>query len=178
MFAPVVGYYTGRSIHRKTVVKKVKEKLANQEGDLLSVLKVWNEGLFRERGMEVWLETPTDEGNILVDIPFGTDPRDIGKLAKKQARRFRIVVMPVPVGNRASVVSDVSAVSPVGEEGKWNYQPSSAAPVWTGNKNYTPVYQNPVEENRVSELPAGMPGEQIMVQIPVELDGSNANIRR
>jgi len=41
VFAPFVGYYAGRAIHRKTVVNKVKERL-ERDGDIRSVLQYVN----------------------------------------------------------------------------------------------------------------------------------------
>ena len=43
-------YRQGKAVHKKTVVKEVKEKLA-QDGDLRNVLRRWNESSFREKGI-------------------------------------------------------------------------------------------------------------------------------
>ncbi len=57
----MVGCYTGKSVHKQTVLKKVKEKLA-PDGELRNVFRRWNEGAFWERCVQVWLEAPTEEG--------------------------------------------------------------------------------------------------------------------
>jgi hypothetical protein len=91
VFGPAVGYYTGKAVHKKTVIKKVKEKLA-QDGELRNVLRSWNEGSFLERGVQVWLEAPSEEA--AVDVQPGMSRKDVEKEAKRLARRFRIVVQP------------------------------------------------------------------------------------
>ncbi|KAH7357051.1 hypothetical protein BKA65DRAFT_220616 [Rhexocercosporidium sp. MPI-PUGE-AT-0058] len=93
VFGPVVGYYTGKAIHKKTVVKKVKEKLT-EEGSLSSVLRQWNEGPFREQGFQVTLEPPTEKGEVLVDAWPGASSKDLERAAARLARRFRIVLVP------------------------------------------------------------------------------------
>ncbi|KAK6582071.1 hypothetical protein PZA11_005768 [Diplocarpon coronariae] len=94
VFGPVVGYYTGKSVHKKTVVKKVQERLA-QEGDLRSVIRNWNEGIFKERGVQVSLEPPTAIGQVLVDAGPGSNMRQTEKEAKRLAKRFRLVLVPL-----------------------------------------------------------------------------------
>ncbi len=89
VFAPVVRYYAGKSVHKKTVIKKVKEKLA-QNTELRLVLLRWNEGVFRERGMQAWLEPPSETGEVLIDVQPGVKQKDIEKMAKKQARGLQL----------------------------------------------------------------------------------------
>jgi hypothetical protein len=96
VLGPVAGYYTGRLVHRKTVVKTVKERLG-QEGDLRSVLRRWNKDTFEEKGFEAWLELPLDPGQLhkehLIDETLG-NLKSQKKAAKKAARRFRIIIIP------------------------------------------------------------------------------------
>ncbi len=115
VFGPAVGYYIGKAVHKKTVMEKIKRRLA-EEGDLKEVLKRWNEN-FKERGVMVWLELPPGSGEVLVDLPPGTDPRDIEKAAKRQTRRFRIMVMPCGPGGPSMSTQQSSPVSPT-DEGK------------------------------------------------------------
>lgn len=93
-FGPVVGYYAGKSIHKKTVVKKVKEKLAEGEGDLRSVLRQWNEGTFAERGVQASLEPPTESGEVVVDQWPGASRKDLERAKERMKKRFRIVLVP------------------------------------------------------------------------------------
>lgn len=86
-FAPVVGYYSGKSVHKKTVVKKVKEKLAG-DTELTLVFRRWNDGLFRDRGIQAWLEPPNESGEIIVEAVPGMKQKDAEKMAKKQAKRY------------------------------------------------------------------------------------------
>jgi len=88
---PVVGYYAGRAVHRKTVVKTVKERL-DRDGDIRSVLRRWNDQKFTGRGFQVWLELPVDGGEIVV--PQEKKPKSVRKAEKKTAKRFRIVIIP------------------------------------------------------------------------------------
>jgi hypothetical protein len=96
VFGPVAGYYTGRLIHRKTIVKTVRKKLG-REGDLRSVLRRWNKETFEERGFQAWLELPLDPGELnkeyLVDETLESTKAQM-KAAKKAARRFRIIIIP------------------------------------------------------------------------------------
>jgi hypothetical protein len=68
LLAPQIGCYTGKAVHKKTAVRKVKEKLA-QDGDLRNVLRRWNEGSFREKGIQVLMEAPSEQ--VAVDVQPG-----------------------------------------------------------------------------------------------------------
>jgi hypothetical protein len=81
VFGPPIGYYTGKAIHKKTVVKKVKERML-ENGDIRAVLNKWNQRNFKWRGFQVWLECPMDVGE--------TNPGT----SKKEAKKFKLVVMP------------------------------------------------------------------------------------
>jgi hypothetical protein len=146
-----VGYYTGKAVHKKTVVKKVKEKLA-QDGDLRNVLRRWNEGSFREKGIQVWMEAPSEQA--VVDMQPGMSGYDVEREAKKLARRFRIVVQPFDPRN-----------APLGQTG-WESEQSPVSPVishpgqrpdqifqgqgW--NQSQTPMkpYMAPVQQGHLS----------------------------
>ncbi|KAH6682725.1 hypothetical protein B0J14DRAFT_429419, partial [Halenospora varia] len=56
-FGPMVGYWTGRKVHRQTVASKVQEKLVG-EGDIRSILQTYNSMHFHEKGFQAWLELP------------------------------------------------------------------------------------------------------------------------
>ncbi|KUJ13213.1 uncharacterized protein LY89DRAFT_737192 [Mollisia scopiformis] len=153
VFAPVVGYYAGKSVHKKAVAKKVKEKLA-VEGPLRATLRQWNEGVFLERGIQLWLEPPKTNGEVIVDAPQDATPEQIAKIAKKQVKRFRFICTPYdprnkPLGTNYSPTSPLqsqnswsagqstpsqSPVSPEGRmfvnaDGKWNGHTPPAGPV-------------------------------------------------
>lgn len=88
VFGPPIGYYTGKAIHKKTVVKKAKERML-EGGNLRAVLNKWNQRDFKWRGFQVWLEFPTD----YVQTTPGA-PRYQAKAEKKEAQKFRLVVIP------------------------------------------------------------------------------------
>jgi len=99
VFGPVAGYYAGRAVHRKTVIKTVKERL-DRDGDIRSVLRRWNEQKFGPRGFQAWLELPVESGELKLE----TTPKDKEtpkkqrkaekKIATKIAKRFRIAIIP------------------------------------------------------------------------------------
>jgi hypothetical protein len=130
VFGPVVGYYAGKSVHKKTVTKKVKEKLA-QDGDLRRVLHQWNDGIFKDRGMQAWLQPPTESGEVVVDTTPGMNQRDMIKVAKKQAKRFTIIIMPYDSRN----------MSP----NQWSTQASPISP------------QDSAQDSGVQNTPSGHP---------------------
>ncbi|KAF7866844.1 hypothetical protein EAF04_005685 [Stromatinia cepivora] len=96
---PFAGYYTGRSVHRKKVLNKVKDGLMH-EGSLRATLHKWNEQTFRDKGFQVWLELPVVKGGS--DGEDEEDEEDQKKkkmsrkerkLKEKERRRFRILVI-------------------------------------------------------------------------------------
>lgn len=117
VLGPVAGYYAGRAVHRKTVIRTVKERL-DRDGDLRSVLRRWNETKFTPRGFQVWLELPVDGSEVLNSAdPKGKKTKQEKKVEKKTAKRFRIVIIPhtgklkhsQSQGDGWGVVSPVSA---------------------------------------------------------------------
>lgn len=94
IFGPVAGYYAGKSVHKKVVASKVKERLL-QDGDMRSVLRRWNECNFAEKGFQAWLELPV-EGDLVPIDPRTKEKKskDQKKAAKKEKRRFKIVIIP------------------------------------------------------------------------------------
>lgn len=92
VFGPVAGYYAGKSVHKKVVVSKVKERLL-QDGDMRSVLRRWNERTFAAKGFQAWLELPV-EGDQVPMEPKVEKTKDQKKAAKKEKRRFKIVIIP------------------------------------------------------------------------------------
>jgi hypothetical protein len=96
VLGPFAGYYAGRAVHRKTVVKAVKERL-DRNGEIRAVLRRWNETTFKGRGFEAWLELPVDGGEVKLDSISGKKPKQSKKerkIASKIARRFKIVIVP------------------------------------------------------------------------------------
>jgi len=98
IFGPAIGYYAGKSVHKKTVKKKVMAKLA-QDGELRNILRTWNEGFFRERGLQTWLEPPDS----------------------RQFTRFRILIMPFD-GKMAQPTRPASSPTSPTEASNWNGQ--------------------------------------------------------
>jgi hypothetical protein len=169
VFAPVVGYYAGKSVHKKTTIKKVRDKLA-VEGPLRNILKQWNEGVFMERGIQLWLEPPNvGTAEVIIDVPANSTPQQIAKAAKKQAKRFRFVCMPFDPRNRP-LGYDYSPTSPSQSQSTWS--PMSVGDV----KNGAYIPAGPVEVDAVrpvAEL-GGTQKKHEMVSETYELDGSTA----
>ncbi|KAH8601926.1 hypothetical protein B0O99DRAFT_486886, partial [Bisporella sp. PMI_857] len=93
VFGPVAGYYAGRAVHRKTVVKAVTKRL-ERDGDIRSVLRRWNEQNFAGRGFQVWLELPVDGGEVEIKEKKETKTHPSQKRAERKIkRRFKIVIM-------------------------------------------------------------------------------------
>jgi Domain of unknown function (DUF4646) len=174
VFGPAVGYYTGKAVHKKTVVKKVKEKLA-QDGDLRNVLRRWNEGSFRERGIQVWMEAPSEQ--VAVDAQPGMSSRDMEKEVKKMQRRFRIVVQPfdprsAPLG-QGSWGSEQSPVSPGSSHPVHSSVQMAQGQGWASNQAPVKPYMAPSQQSQsgsVNQQLLGHDGKPMgMVQ---ELPGS------
>ncbi|TEY75893.1 hypothetical protein BOTCAL_0063g00260 [Botryotinia calthae] len=100
---PFAGYYTGRSVHRKKVLEKVKDGLMH-EGSLRATLHKWNEQSFRGKGFQAWLELPVVKGEVNGDHEEGGTKKKLSRkeksLKKKEQGRFRIVIIPndAPMG--------------------------------------------------------------------------------
>ena len=82
VFAPWVGYYTGRALHRKTIEKKVSKELVGQ-GDIRTILQKWNGLSWAQKGFSAWLQLPDEPEEVR---PDGT---------KSKKRRFRILIVPI-----------------------------------------------------------------------------------
>jgi hypothetical protein len=94
VFAPVAGYYAGKSVHKKVVVSKVKERLL-QDGDMRSVLRRWNERTFAQKGFQAWLELPIEGDPVPIEPGKKEKKTKYEKKAeKKESRRFKIVIIP------------------------------------------------------------------------------------
>ena len=92
IFAPVAGYYAGKSVHKKVLISKVKERLL-ADGDMRSVLRRWNERTFAPKGFQAWLELPVLGDEVRME-PKVERTKDEKKAAKKEKRRFKIVIIP------------------------------------------------------------------------------------
>ena len=117
ILSPWAGYISARAVHRKTVQKTVKEKL-QQEGDLRSILRRWNEETFMPMGFQAWLELPLDPGELhkeyYVDEMFkNKGPKDQRKAAKEAAKRFRIIIIPNDNARPQSIPSVMEPAIPV-----------------------------------------------------------------
>ena len=154
IFGPMVGYYAGRSVHRKTVVKTVKERLL-QQGDLRSILQRWNEQTFAPKGFQAWLELPRDPGELYkeyqIDDTLENKDRKARKAAKKATRRFRIVIIPSD-DLMSTTIESVSAV------------PSST--ISESVEAATGGYRTPQElHDRPSDPPAYSPSKEGQAQV-------------
>lgn len=169
VFGPAVGYYTGKAVHKKTVVKKVKEKLA-QDGDLRNVLRRWNEGSFREKGIQVWMEAPSEQ--VAVDVQLGMSNRDVEREAKRLARRFRIVVQPfdprnAPLGQTGWEREQSPVSSAISHPGQSPEQISQGQG-WNQSQAPTKPYMAPAQQSQLgwgNQQPLGHDGRPMgMVQ--------------
>lgn len=166
LLGPVIGYYTGKSIHKKTVVTKVKEKLA-EESSLRFVFRHWNDGIFGERGVQAMLCPPTESGEVVFDEWPGASPKDLQKEARRLARKFRIVLMPFDarihsLGTLSLLESPVSPQSEISES--WSPVSPLAMEMETNSQQVPELQSNAVAR---SELPARTSSLQ-MVELPSE----------
>ena len=81
VLAPTLGYLAGKALHKKTVIRKAKERM-KENGDIRIVLNRWNQATFNRRGFRCWLEFPMDGAEAT-------------KADKKEAQKFKIVIMPI-----------------------------------------------------------------------------------
>jgi len=166
ILGPVIGYYTGKSIHKKTVVTKVKEKLA-EEGSLRSVFRQWNDGVFGERGVQAMLCPPTESGEVVFDGWPGATPKDLERESRRLARKFRIVLMPFDARIHSLGTSSLqeSAVSPQSDVlDSWSPVSPLAMEMGTSSQQLRELQSNAVAR---SELPARTSSLQ-MVELPSE----------
>ncbi|KAH8754736.1 hypothetical protein BGZ57DRAFT_860032 [Hyaloscypha finlandica] len=193
VFGPAVGYYTGKAVHKRTVIQKVKEKLA-QDGELRNALRSWNEGSFLERGIQVWLEVPSEEASV--DVQLGMSRKDVENKAKRLARRFRIVVQPydsrgAPLGREfKGGQSPVSLGSGHQGEGWGAKQVSITRQVGVINKRMDMVeipWCRSCQQTWGNQQPIQLGGQQVEMaqELPglaapfiAELDGGNGNFQR
>lgn len=150
VFAPMVGYAAGKSVHKKTVVKIVKEKLA-EDGQLRSVLRRWNDGAFKDRGCRAWLEPPTESRNVIMDMPVNATPKAVRKEEKKNAKRFRIVIM--PCDPRDLPVSS-TGWSPLTQSSN-GWSSNDQSPVTPSDANGNNMYGRLRGRNGPHEMPGG-----------------------
>lgn len=80
------------NFRRKEVVARIKKEL-QYDGDLKRELRRWNKD-FKKRGFQVWLELPSskgEKGDRDLELAIEADGKG-EKQAKREARRFRVVV--------------------------------------------------------------------------------------
>jgi hypothetical protein len=85
------------------------KKELQYEGDLKRLLRKWNK-LFKRQGFVVWLELPTPKGEQDMSDEVVGDTQEEKDLAKRDAKRFRVVVSSNPE-KPASVYSRTSSLS-------------------------------------------------------------------
>lgn len=86
------------------------KKEIQYDGELKRTLKKWNK-LFRRQGFQAWLELPTAKGEKdQSDELIGGTQEDIDK-AKRDAKRFRVVVSQDASDRPASVYSRSSSLN-------------------------------------------------------------------
>jgi hypothetical protein len=155
VFGPPIGYYTGKAIHKKTVVKKVKERML-ENGDLRATLNKWNQRNFKWRGFQVWLECPTD----YVETTPGA-PRYLAKAEKKEAQRFRLVVIP------NSEIQEPYSAAPWSQPQLGVVEAPSAEPQRPVELQSTPSQNGSVRNEYFRGI---YPSAVLQVPAPVELD--------
>lgn len=174
------------------MAKKVKERLAS-DGPLKNTLRSWNEGVFMQRGIQLWLEPPTENGEVIVDVPENAGPKEIQKVVKKQAKRFRFVVMPYDPRNPV-IGMNHNPVSPMQSQVGWNRSSTTPSPslatgngtVYVGDAKWNPQSQNyslleMSAVRPVGELPVA-PGQKKshnpFCSNTYELDGSSPQVAK
>lgn len=88
--ADIPGPSWAWSFHRKTVIKKMKKEL-QYEGDLKRLMRKWNK-LFKRQGFTVSLELPVGKGELDMSDELIGDTAEEREKAKRDAKRFRVVV--------------------------------------------------------------------------------------
>lgn len=88
--ADVPGPSWAWSFNRKNVIKKMKREL-QYEGDLKRLLRKWNK-LFKRQGFSVSLELPVAKGEADTSEELIGDTQEERDKAKRDAKRFRVVV--------------------------------------------------------------------------------------
>jgi len=89
--ADVPGPSWAWAFNRKEVIKRIKKEL-QYEGELKRVLRRWNRG-FKRKGFQAWLELPASKGDKVYQGDEWDSKEDMEQ-AKRDAKRFRIVVTP------------------------------------------------------------------------------------
>ncbi|KAL2371031.1 hypothetical protein RJ035_003274 [Blastomyces gilchristii] len=57
ILGPIPAYYAGKSVKKSRVAKKVRRSQKGK-GDLEVTLNTWNENVFRDKGIRIWLRLP------------------------------------------------------------------------------------------------------------------------
>lgn len=143
LLGPVAGYYTGKAVHKRTVVEKVKERLL-EDGQMSKVLRKWNGGAWAQKGFHTWIELPDQASSVRSDV---------------DAKRFRILVLPGVANPAKSSTSRPSSSSS-------STEPSSlqgTAPQQTPQKRPVPP---PPAQSHVP--PPIQQSQNVPAQIPVQ----------
>jgi hypothetical protein len=99
VFAPTVGYKTGKSVHRKVVQSNVQKKLIG-DGDLRNVFRKWNQNVFVHKGFQAWLELPNEEEEeekkkrMKKAKKLTSDEKEVLRQEQETLKRFRILILP------------------------------------------------------------------------------------
>jgi hypothetical protein len=187
VFAPTVGYKTGKSVHRKAVQSNVQKKLIG-DGDLRNVFRKWNQNVFAHKGFQAWLEMPSDEEEIKkkmkekkMKIEEEMKKQKKGKkmtsedkhaLEEEQEtlKRFRILVLPydgmdfkpssLPMSTRQASIP--------------NFVEADANQAQTTTPNIPSLLEAPTSESRTYEVPVSEP-EGISPSSPMPSSGQWAS---
>ena len=154
VFGPVAGYYAGKSVHKKVVVSRVKERLL-QDGDMRSVLRRWNERSFAGKGFQVWLELPVEGDQVSVE-PKIQQTKVEKKAAKKENRRFKIVIIPHN-GKREDSWSSTGSPTPPAPRAAVPFveAPTTEHAVPVEMETGSPDYIQPLVNHQVAIAPDG-----------------------
>lgn len=167
-FGPWVGWRTGKKVHRNKLTAIVKERLL-EGGSMISILREWNQGEWKQRSFNVWLEFPGDPG---VDV---------------DKKRFRLAIIP---NNRTQTRYQQSIASPVQQT------VSTSSPTQSHNpppydKRPEVSYSPRPSEKVVETLPVDRPSNvnvpqhshRTIMEMPsqqletYEMDGGNVPVR-
>ncbi|KLJ09733.1 hypothetical protein EMPG_14856 [Blastomyces silverae] len=81
VFGPIPAYYAGKGVKKSRVAKKVRRGQKGK-GELEVILNTWNENVFRDKGIRVWLRLPRRKQEKL---EHKTEKRERKKLNKEDA---------------------------------------------------------------------------------------------
>lgn len=95
--------------NRSSVIARVRREL-QYDGDLKRTLKKWNRD-FKKQGFMVWLELPTAKGEQDRSDELVGETKELIEKAKRDAKRFRLVVGSTADAGSVSIYSRNSSLT-------------------------------------------------------------------